>query len=470
MEKLYGRIKELDLLNKRFNSDNFEFGYLYGQRRIGKSSLLSMFTKNKKSIIFYASDSADIDIRQSFSNTLNEALGYSNSIYTDWYSFFEALDKFCGNEKVVICIDEFPNIIIGRDGKRKKTDFDSCLQKAIDLLFKKRKFTLILTGSNVSFLSKELIDSKAPLYQRNTFALKLEKLEFNEALEGVKGIKDKFEKAKTLCLTNTFPYYISLINECNSFDENLDNLFFNQDAVFTEAPSKIITSDKATGGLYATLIKYIALGYEDIKSLSDVLDIESAKISKYLKELLDDRVLIKRNSFQSTKKTSYEILDSMLGFYYRFIRDNYNNIHSGFGRLIKEKYKNAISEFIDKGFEKLCLTYLEYLSKNMRLNGFFIEFENFCFQSKLLGRTVEIDVISKDENKILIAETKFSKNKRTLKDYKNMLEDLEAEIFKPFKEFELYLFGANGFSDDLKKVNDNRLNLISLDDMFNEKM
>lgn len=120
MEKLYGRKKELNLLNKRFNSDNFEFGYLYGQRRIGKSSLLSMFTKNKKSIIFYASDSADIDIRQSFSNTLNEALGYSNSIYTDWYSFFEALDKFCGNDKVVICIDEFSNIIIGREGKERK--------------------------------------------------------------------------------------------------------------------------------------------------------------------------------------------------------------------------------------------------------------------------------------------------------------------------------------------------------------
>ena len=124
LNKLYGRKKELELLNKRFESDKFEFGYIYGQRRIGKSSLLAMFTENKKSLNFYASDSTDIDIRKSFSSTLLEALGYSDALFPDWYSFFEALDKFCGDDKIVICIDEFPNIIIGRDGKRKKTNFD----------------------------------------------------------------------------------------------------------------------------------------------------------------------------------------------------------------------------------------------------------------------------------------------------------------------------------------------------------
>lgn len=468
LNKLYGRKKELELLNKRFESDKFEFGYIYGQRRIGKSSLLAMFTENKKSLNFYASDSTDIDIRKSFSSTLLEALGYSDALFPDWYSFFEALDKFCGDDKIVICIDEFPNIIIGRDGKRKKTDFDSCLQKAIDLLFKKRKFTLILTGSNVSFLSKEIIDSSAPLYQRNTFSLRVEKLEFNEALEGVRNIKNKFEKAKILCLTNTFPYYISLIDETKTFDENLDNLFFNEDAIFTEAPSKIITSDKATSGLYASLIKYITMGYDSVKSLSEELSIESAMVSKYLKELLDDRVLIKRNSFQSRKNVRYEILDPMLAFYYRFIRDNYNYIHNGYGKLLKEKYKNAIKDFIDKGFEKLCLTYLEYLSKNLKLNGCFLEFENFCFESKILARTVEIDAISKDEDKILIAQTKFSINKRTLKDYKDMLDDLKAEIFRPYKNIELYLFGANGFDDKIKDIKNEHLHLIDLDDMFSK--
>ena len=46
--KYFGRTKELELLEERYLNDRFEFGYLYGQRRIGKTSLLEMFKKNKK--------------------------------------------------------------------------------------------------------------------------------------------------------------------------------------------------------------------------------------------------------------------------------------------------------------------------------------------------------------------------------------------------------------------------------------
>ncbi len=462
----YGRKKELEILNRRYESDTFEFGYIYGQRRIGKTTLLSMFTKDKKNLIFYATDSADIDILESFSATLNEVTG-SVGVYPNWFTFFQALDKYVGDDKAIICIDEFPNIIVGRDGKRKRTDFDSNLQKAIDLLFFKRKFTLVLTGSNVSFLSKEIVDSKAPLYQRNTFSLRLDKFEFNEALLGLKDVEDNLEKAKLLCLTNTFPYYISLINPKKSFDENLDNLFFNIDAIFIDDPSKVITSNIITSGLYASLISHIAEGHDSVKELATNLMTESAKISKYLKELLEDHVIIKRNSFQNSKNVKYEILDPMLAFYYRFIRANRELIRNGFGKAIKLKLKNAIEEFMNHAFEKLCLTYLEYLSKNMRLNDVYTSFQSFAFKSLTLQRTVEIDIVAATEENILIAETKFSKQKRGLGDYKRMLENSTAEIFKPYKNIEFYLFGANGFNDAILDVKDDKLHLIDLNTMFN---
>lgn len=465
-KKYFGREKQLALLNKRFYSEKFEFGYLYGQRRIGKTCLLKMLSKDKKVINFYATDSSDIDIKASFSNTLNESMNLISGVYPTWFDFFKILDECIGDQKILVTIDEYPNIVVGRDGKRKQTDFDSSLQKAIDLLFKYRKFTLILTGSNVAFLSEEISNSKAPLYERNTFSLRLEKFDFKEALEGVKEINDNFEKAKVLCLTNTFPYYLSLIDQNSSFDENLVNLFFNEDSIFIDDPSKLITSNKVTSGLYASLITHISNGEGSVKKLSQVLNIGDAKVSKYLKELLDDRVLIKRNSFQSRINVHYEILDPMLAFYYRFVRDKKELIHNGYGEVVKEKAKNSINDFIARAFEKLCLTYLEYLSKSNKLNGYFFEFENFCFESKKLGRTVEIDLISKDDNNLLIAETKFSKNKRTMKDYKDILSDLEAEIFIPFRNIEIYLFGANGFSDDLKAVKNKNLHLIDLETMF----
>ena len=64
MLQYYGRKKELSLLQNRYESERFEFGYLYGQRRIGKTSLMEMFRQNKKALMFFATDSEDIDIRK----------------------------------------------------------------------------------------------------------------------------------------------------------------------------------------------------------------------------------------------------------------------------------------------------------------------------------------------------------------------------------------------------------------------
>ncbi len=52
--KFIGREKELKELNNRYNSKNKEFGIIYGKRRIGKSSLINEFLKDKNAILFQA--------------------------------------------------------------------------------------------------------------------------------------------------------------------------------------------------------------------------------------------------------------------------------------------------------------------------------------------------------------------------------------------------------------------------------
>lgn len=47
-----GRKKELNTLNKAYSSDGFQMIVLYGRRRIGKSTLLREFIKDKKAIYY----------------------------------------------------------------------------------------------------------------------------------------------------------------------------------------------------------------------------------------------------------------------------------------------------------------------------------------------------------------------------------------------------------------------------------
>lgn len=465
--KYIGRTKELELLDERYVNDRFEFGYLYGQRRIGKTSLLEMFKEGKNALMFYATDSDDIDIREDFSRFFYKQanLDYQGT-FKSWYSFFEAISDYFKDDYGMFVIDEYPNIILTRDGKRKKTDFLSSLQRAIDKMFKYQKFTLILTGSNVSFLETEINDSKAPLYQRNTFSLLLKKFEWNEALEFLSDIGDNFEKAKILALTNTFPYYLSLINQKKSFDENLDDLFYKETATFTDDPSKIITSNVITSGLYASIIKNIANGINTLSGLCEALSTDSSKMAKYLKELLSDNIIKKRANFNSNRNSKYEICDPMLSFYYRFIRENSELIKTGYGNIIKKEQDIQINDFINHAFEYECLTYLEYLNKNSKLNTFYFDFGSCNIENSELKRSIELDIVSSRNNYLLVAECKFSKNKRNLSDVLDMYEDLSINAFKHYTKRELYLFGASGFGEELLKHSDENLRLIDLTTMF----
>jgi len=52
--RFIGRKEELAELNERFTSGRFEMGVVYGARRIGKTSLLKEFAKDKASFYFQA--------------------------------------------------------------------------------------------------------------------------------------------------------------------------------------------------------------------------------------------------------------------------------------------------------------------------------------------------------------------------------------------------------------------------------
>ncbi|MFW5953545.1 MAG: AAA family ATPase, partial [Candidatus Natronoplasma sp.] len=66
------RSKEMNALQKRYRSDDFEFMVIYGRRRIGKTELIKQFSKDKPHIYFLSpQDTEDMQISK-FLNTISD--------------------------------------------------------------------------------------------------------------------------------------------------------------------------------------------------------------------------------------------------------------------------------------------------------------------------------------------------------------------------------------------------------------
>jgi len=465
----YGRTEELSILEKRFDSDRFEFGFVYGQRRIGKTTLIDAFGKSHKTLMFFASDSDDASIRMDFSNQLFDYLGLSGfSAFTSWDAFFLAIKSHFGNEKMMIVFDEYPNILVGHDGKRKKTDFDEKLQNAIDHVFKDTALCILIMGSNVSFMQHIIQDTKGPLYKRHTFSLFISKLKWDDALCFVEGMSLD-DKVRLLSLIDTYPYYLSQIDPKKSFDENLDAFFFDRDSLISVNPAFIFSSNLGISGFYVGILRCLSQGLNTVKEIASALGAETGKVSIYLDELLKAEIVSKAFYFNSKRNTYYEINDRMVSFFFRFVHSYVDHIRLGNGKQIKAREKEAMDTFMHHAYEKLCISYLNNLNQQGKLSRFYLGFSNFKADNTSLGRSVEVDIVAAEGDSLLLGECKYSVRKKGMKDYRDLKEDSMVIPLSGYPNKEFYLFSHQGFSEDLLSTPETKLHLITSRTMMGEK-
>ena len=83
-----GRKKELEVLEKKIDTDRFEFGIVYGRRRVGKARLLQEIV-SKHNVIYYVANEMGVEynLKQLGSTIAN----YYNESFT--FDSFDTLFK-----------------------------------------------------------------------------------------------------------------------------------------------------------------------------------------------------------------------------------------------------------------------------------------------------------------------------------------------------------------------------------------
>ncbi len=447
MNNFIGRKSELMALQKAYNTPGFQMTVIYGRRRVGKSTLIKQFIKDKQAVYFTATKAgiaSNVDRwgKEVISVLAPEMEGMS---FTDMGTLLSFLGRKCKKNRVVVVIDEIPYLT------EADNSFLSLLQNYIDNEWLNGQMYLIVCGSSISFMEDEVLSSKSPLFGRRTSQIRLKAFSYIEAAEFVPQYSCE-DKAICYGITGGIAKYLSLINPHKSLDENIIELFFSKNGYLYEETTNLLTQEFRNINTYNDIIEAIAFGANKVNEISDKAHVDPSVVSHAIKNLLVTEIVEKITAItdeNNNKKVQYSIKDGMFRFWYRYVPKALAMIELDKGSEYYYKVvKPNIPEYMGSVFEDMCRYYTLLKGSEEEFGCFITETGKWWGSNPKKREQTDIDVVGIDRTakKCVLGECKF---KNEVID-KGIFEDLQSRnglIDHSFTTVAFLLFSKAGFSD-----------------------
>lgn len=456
-----GRKSELDFLESRYAQKDGQLVVLYGRRRVGKTETLRQFCKNKPHVFFSCRECSDKMQLRSFSEKLLKenipAAAYINE-FSDWEKALRFVaDLPYGQKKRLLVIDEFPYMCNGNSA------IPSILQNLWDEFLKDENVMIILCGSAMSFIEKDLLSEKNPLYGRATGIYKMNEMGFYDAIKFFPNYSDR-DKVLAYSVLGGIPHYLKQFDSSLSLSQNIKNNVLTKGCALYSEVEFLLRQELRETPLYNSIIEAVALGSTKLNDISmkSLID-DTSKTSVYLKNLIELGIIKREFSVSegvkekaNTNRGLYRLTDNFFRFWYAFVFTNYSELESGdVDGVFKYSIEPNLHEFAASTFEDICREYVQRLQKGNALPFRYSQMGRWWGKSSVRRKDktefveTEIDILatSKSADKYLVGECKFKKQPFR---YSEFL-DAKAKLLPQHEnaEFFYYLFSESGFDDKI---------------------
>lgn len=454
--KLYGRENELKLLKGAYESSKAELAVVYGRRRVGKSYLIKRFSSDKKYLSFEGIEGGSsrtqvenfqIQLQKQISNPLLQRAKFEtwNEIFDYLSTYFaEYNTKHKKHEKLIVIFDEFQWMAA------QQSKLVALLKMYWDNDWKNKNIYLFLCGSIASFMVKKVIRSRA-LYGRITQQLQIKKLLPIGIKKFFKGKRSDEEILKYILILGGVPKYLEDIDLNRSFEQNIQALFFDQNALYLDEFEKIFNVHFKEPRTYLKIIRSMDKKLLSLDEIAQSLNVKSSGGFKiYLDNLELAEFIRSTTSYESSslKYPRYKVSDEFSWFFIKYVLLNIRLIREGGGSsLLRSKIIPNWESWFGFAFENYCVNNA-FLIANIA--GFSDKVESFGPYFRKSEPGVQVDLIFKRTDKVItVCEMKYRSKKITagvIPEVQNKIEKLK--IPKGYS-VEKVLLAPNGASDEL---------------------
>ena len=462
--KFIGRETELTNLNKEFKK-NESFVVIYGRRRVGKTTLIKEFLKDKTGIYYLATEEMEAQSMKRFAGTIARATDnplIQKANFTDWIDLFQLVAEYKPGEKKVLVIDEFPYLV------KTNPAFPSILQTAWDEILKNSQVMLILCGSFIGMMQKYALSYDSPLYGRKTSQIRLSPLSFTEVYASQ---NLSFEDAVAqYAITGGVPKYLDFFNDVQSLPEQIQENILYKNGFLYEEPYFLLKSESMNAINYFSIIKMIADGNHKLGKLANAMGEKTSSLSPYLATLTDLGFIEKRTPLteknpERSRKGLYFIADNFMRFWFRYVYPFKGELELDNTQIVlDEMHKDFYTKFVAFAYEDICKDIFLHMCKTKEID--FIPSRIGSYWQNDLNSDTEIDIMAVDhQNKrLFVGECKFHTKEVDIHVYHELKGKVShsTEIYSSFQDYTIIygIFSKSGFSERMTEASKSDPSLI----------
>ncbi len=334
-----GRARELAVLHELAASKKAELFVLYGRRRVGKTELLQRLCEEHRSVYFLAAQVRDKDNLRAFQAAMQEGLGdplIENVQFPDWAAALAYAAERTGDERLVIVLDEFPYLCEGNKG------LPSLIQRFWDQRGKRSRLMLVLCGSQVSFMEREVLAERSPLFGRRTGQRRLEPLGPTEALSFFPNWKLR-ERMLAYGIVGGMPAYLRRFDDADTLAANVQREMLRPEGYLFDEVQFLLHTELKNPATYNSILTAVAQGAERVGDIALSVGVDSPTANKYLHVLRELRVIEREIPLTDpdplrSRRGTYRIADHFIAFHFRHLQPHLSLIEAGRGARVLEDF------------------------------------------------------------------------------------------------------------------------------------
>jgi uncharacterized protein len=460
------RTEELEMLERRWKSGESQIFLLWGRRRVGKTELLLEFGRDRPCLFFEATSGTRSDHLSDFSERLAEVTGKAGLTAPDWGTALDAVtDWAVAHGPVLLVLDEFQHIA------RQSPEVGTTINVWWRERGRSAPVFVVLSGSEVGFFEREVVNYSASAYGRRAGQLRLEPFKARDVGLFLPEWSAE-DRIRAYGVFGNMPYSLAHVRSGDSLAQNILELILMRDGLLHEEARLLLDVELPDAAAYFSVLRAIAAGQTRVNQIDQRTGIgDSSRVSQMLDRL--QRLWLVRKELPVTvrnpersRKSFYRITDPYLRFWFRFVLPAQGRLADAGGakRHLERRVLPQLDEFVSApAFEEVCQAWLRERTDAAAVGWWWGKVrERGERGTRDVDRELDAVAIGDDGEAIAVGACKWTAGKMPAAEL-DKLEAVAAHLRPDGEPPALFLFSRSGFVKSLEQAAEAnpRLNLVS---------